>query len=134
MSSSILQQLKHSGHLVQTRSPAYEEREKQSLVRLQGLPARTYLQNYDLLFRYVSRWLLNREYELTGKQPHQVLARVCEQFASRTQIEEMIRCRHELKYHDVPVSESAMQVMQSLLQHLRSKDTYFTPETPIRRA
>ena len=132
MTLFLLHDLQHSGHLAQARSNAYQKREQQSLVRLQRLPARTYLQEYDLLFRYVSRWLLNRGYELTGKQPHQVLARVCEQFACRTQIAEMIRCRHELKYHGAPISESAMRVLQSLIQHFKSEGAFPTTETPVR--
>lgn len=118
MSDTFLHQLQLSGHLVQARSTAYQEREQQSLERLQRLPARTYLQEYDLLFRYVSRWLLNRGYELTGKQPHQVLARVCESFMQSPRVQEVIRCRHAVKYHTGNPSPQGIDALSALLQML----------------
>lgn len=118
MSDTFLQQLQLSGHLVEARSAAYREREQQSLARLQRLRPRTYLQEYDLLFRYVSRWLLNRGYELTGKQPHHVLARVCELFMQGPQVQEVIRCRHAMKYHASMPSPQSIDALSALIQAL----------------
>ena len=114
MSPSVLNQLFQSGQ-VAASSRNYQQRE---LDRLQRMPRRTYLQDYDLLFRYVSRWLGEQGYELTNKQPHQVLARVCEQFMPREQIQEIIRCRHALKYDEILPSVLAIELLQCLLQHL----------------
>jgi hypothetical protein len=120
MSDYVLVQLQQSGHLLQPSSTAYQVREQQSLSRLQCLMARTYLQEYDLLFRYVSRWLMGRGYELTGKQPHKVMSRVCEQFMSHPQVREVIKCRHALKYEGSTPTSQAISTLSKLMQLLSS--------------
>jgi hypothetical protein len=120
MSYPFLNKFLQSGQLVRSSGKEYQVREQRSLDRLQRLPSRTYLQEYDLLFRYVSLWLVEQGYELTNKQPHQVLAQVCEQFASREQVKEIVRCRHEFKYYETPPSEFAMASLQVLVDHLKA--------------
>jgi hypothetical protein len=90
--------LHQTGHLLPATDAAYWQREQRALAALQRQPQPTYLQQYDLLFRWVSLWLLQRGYRLSGHQPHQVLARVCEQFASAELVRGLVRGRHALKY------------------------------------
>lgn len=130
MSYSFLNQFLQSGQLVRSSSIEYQVREQRSLDRLQRLPFKTYLQDYDLLFRYVSLWLVQQGYELTNSQPHQVLARVCEQFVSRAQVQEVVRCRHALKYQgDIPTAEgfaaltAILQVVCEALQKVGMKSS-----------
>ncbi|UOQ76527.1 hypothetical protein MUN84_18615 [Hymenobacter sp. 5516J-16] len=100
--SDLLSTLCHSGHLLRTNDDHYRRQEQRSIERLLARPRRTYLQEYDLLFRYVSLWLLERGYVLTGYQPHQVLMRVCCQHISPALVKEVVQSRHALKYNSLP--------------------------------
>ena len=119
MSYSFLTQLLQSGHLVLPTTEDYRVREQRSFERLQRLPVRTYLQEYDLLFRYVSLWLVEQGYELTNKQPHQILARVCEQFVPAGQVQEVIRCRHQLKYQGEEATSAGIAALTCLVTLLK---------------
>jgi len=106
MSLSILHQLQQSSQLMPV-IPSNLAREQRERNRLQRLPGRTYLQDYDLLFRYVSCWLGEQGYGLTNKQPHQALVRICEYLAPPLSVREVSRCRHALKYyHEEPTAEA----------------------------
>lgn len=115
MSPSVLHQLLQSGHLVAASSESYQQREQRGLDRLLRLPVRTYLQDYDLLFRHVSLWLSTQGYELTDKQPHLVLAKICGQLAPRTSVGEVVRCRHALKYQSETPTGVALAALSTLL-------------------
>ena len=115
MSPSVLHQLLQSGQLVASLAESYQQREQRGLDRLLRLPVRTYLQNYDLLFRHVSMWLSTQGYELTNKQPHLVLAKVCGQLAPRTSVGEVVRCRHALKYQGETPTGVALAALSTLL-------------------
>lgn len=120
MSYPFLNKFLQSGQLVRSSGKEYQVREQRSLDRLQRLPSRTYLQEYDLLFRYVSLWLVEQGYELTNKQPHRVLTQVCEQFMSHPQVQEVIKCRHALKYDGSTPTSQAISTLSKLIQLLSS--------------
>ncbi len=115
----FLHQLVQSGHLLPGPTRHSQEREQSSKERLERLPNRTYLQNYDLLFRYVNLWLGKRGYELSNRQPHQVLARVCAFLDSTAAVQEMIRCRHAMKYTGEPPTLEGSAALASLLARLQ---------------
>ena len=124
MSSSFLHQLVQSGQLISASSASYQQREQRGIDRLLSLPIRTYLQDYDLLFRHVSLWLSTQGYELTNKQPHLVLAKVCGQLAPRTSVGEVIRCRHALKYQgETPtgIAQAALATLLSVVAEARQQ-------------
>ena len=86
----MLLELQQSGHLLTSCDNDIRKQEQRVLARLQHIPKPTFLQEYDQLFRWVSLWLLDHGYRLSNLQPHQVLALVCEQFATRAEVREMI--------------------------------------------
>lgn len=113
----VVLQLQQSGHLLRVADSYYRFEEERALNRLLKIQPRTFLQDYDVLFRYVSIWLLEQGYVLTNYQPHQVLARVCEQVIDRQQVSELIRCRHELKYDGLPATKGGSAALLQLLSH-----------------
>jgi hypothetical protein len=113
--NNLLTKLQQSGHLTTIIAATYGQREERALAALRWVEHPTYLQQYDLLFRWVSRWLLAQGYALTNHQPHQVLAAVCQQFVESTQVQELVRCRHSLKYDHVPPSAASQATLQELL-------------------
>lgn len=113
--TDLLTTLCRSGHLLCAADDHYRRQERHSMLRLLSRPRRTFLQEYDLLFRYVNWWLLARGYVLTGHQPHQVLARVCSQLAPAAVVAEVIRSRHALKYDQCPPTLAAEQGLAQLV-------------------
>jgi hypothetical protein len=115
MSLPILHQLQQASQLTLI-NPSNLAREQRERDRLQRLPSRTYLQDYDLLFRYVSCWLGEQGYSFTNKQPHQALIRICEYLAPHLSVREVSRCRHALKYQqEVPTTEATAALVALLL-------------------
>ena len=118
MSYPQLQQLVTSGHLRPLEvgeGDRYQQREKSALEALLRIKPRTYLHDYDVLFRRVSLWLLVEGYMLTNYQPHLVLARVCGLFAAPEEVRQMVNCRHALKYDTGAPTTIAREVLRSLL-------------------
>jgi hypothetical protein len=113
--NSILTQLHQSGHLTTIVAASYRQREEQALAALRRVEQPTYLQQYDLLFRWVSRWLLTQGYALTNYQPHQVLVAVCQQFRKPSQVRELVRCRQWLKYDQGSPTASSQTTLHELL-------------------
>lgn len=70
--------------------------EIQNFTRLQEKVS-GYLNLYDQLFRLITIWLLERGYDLTNYQPHQVLKGVCLLHCSDCDLERVIQLRHQLK-------------------------------------
>ena len=114
----MLLELQQSGHLLTGCDNDIRKQEQRVLVRLQRIPKPTFLQEYDQLFRWVSLWLLDRGYRLSNFQPHQVLALVCEQFATRAEVREMIRCRHLMKHDGIPPSKAGHLTLIRLISVL----------------
>ena len=115
----MLRRLENSGHLLKAGDDHYRQQEQLALLKLLTLRRPTFLQEYDLLFRWVSLWLLRAGYRLTNHQPHQVLAQVCEQLVPREQVHEMVRCRHALKYERQLPSAAGRAALTTLLYRLR---------------
>jgi len=114
----MLLELQQSGHLLAGYDNDIRKQEQRMLARLQRIPKPTFLQEYDQLFRWVSLWLLDHGYRLSNFQPHQVLALVCEQFATRIEVREMIRCRHMMKYDGTPPSKAGQLTLVRLISAL----------------
>jgi hypothetical protein len=113
--NNTITQLHQSGHLTTIVAATYGQREERALAALRRVERPTYLQLYDLLFRWVSRWLLAQGYALTDHQPHKVLATVCQRIVEPAQVRELVRCRHSLKYDHVPPSAASKATLQELL-------------------
>lgn len=96
------------------------QQEQASLKRLQQQPG-SFLNQYDQLFRYVSLWLLQQGYVLTGHQPHQALLQVTAQWACSQQIRSMINSRHRLKkrINLQPATLLETNTLQALLSQVR---------------
>ena len=116
---TLLQQLRASRHLLEACGPEYARKEQRALTMLLGVPRPTFLQRYDILFRWVSLWLLEKGYALTNEQPHQVLAKVCGLFTSAEQVQGLVRARHGLKYEQATPSTESKATLENLLKQLK---------------
>ncbi|RFP64360.1 hypothetical protein D0N36_14315 [Hymenobacter lapidiphilus] len=116
----LLASLCHSGHLRPLADEHYRRQEQQSLLRLLANPRRTFLQDYDVLFRYVSLWLLARGYVLSNHQPHQVLSRVCGQLAPPALVQQVVSSRHAIKYDGRPPTPAAVASLSQLTAQLQA--------------
>ena len=113
----VLQQLVKSGHLHGLTGNQPPQREQASLQALLSIRSRTFLHEYDMLFRRVSLWLFAQGYALTNYQPHHVLACVCALYAEQREVREMISSRHALKYGTGAPTQGAIVVLSNLLVH-----------------
>ena len=115
MGYTLLPKLLSSGHLLRASAGQDQAREQRALAALLSIPRRTYLQEYDVLFRRVSLWLLDQGYTLSNYQPHQVLVQVCALFAPREKVRVMVGCRHALKYDREKPSAAGIATLTDLL-------------------
>ncbi|MCH7306280.1 hypothetical protein MMP74_18185 [Acinetobacter sp. NIPH 1869] len=95
----ILQQLQQQGRIRKVQSCEKLQRfeqEQEGLVCLQQRQG-GYLNLYDQLFRLITMWLLQQDYDLTNHQPHQALKAVCRIHCPDLVIESVVQHRHELK-------------------------------------
>lgn len=85
-----------------------QRRQQQELMSLKQLQQRqpNYLNDYDLLFRYVTLWLLQQGYDLTHHEPHQVLKSVCLFHRPDVDVQSLIQHRHQLKKGMIQKSDS----------------------------
>ncbi len=120
MIDKILDKLLNEGSLVKSQELKLLEKELQSLDKLQEKEPKTYLTNYDVLFRYVSIWLFGQGYVLTNLKPHKVFQKVCGYFSDSQVVEEIIACRHSLKYDKQAPSEQAEINLASLTQKVKN--------------
>lgn len=115
MDYPLLPKLLSSGHLLRASAGQGQAHEQRALAALMRVRHRTYLQEYDVLFRRVSLWLLDQGYILSNYQPHQVLIQVCALFAPREKAREMVGCRHALKYNREKPSAAGLATLTELL-------------------
>ena len=87
------------------------------LERIQAQPV-SFLRDYDLLFRKVTDELINKGYDFSMKHPHQTLRKILIKYSAPTdEIDNMISCRHALKYHRIEhANPAAIVTLQKLLQ------------------
>ena len=87
------------------------------LERIQAKPV-SFLRDYDLLFRKVTDELINKGYDFSMKHPHQTLRKILIKYSAPTdEIDNMISCRHALKYHRIEhANPAAIATLQKLLQ------------------
>lgn len=111
----LLMRVSNSNELIQ--------KELDSLHRLESRN-QNYLTRYDIFFRYVSILILKKGYSFTRNKPHKALLNICmdifENVSSRD-IEEVITCRHDLKYNKKkPISnaENTLNLMTNEIQKM----------------
>lgn len=119
MIDEVLNKLLNEGSLVKSGELQLLERELQSLGKLQKKEPKTYLTNYDILFRYVSIWLFEQGYVLTNSKPHKVFQKVCNYFSDNQVVDEIISCRHSLKYDNLLPTEKAEKNLALLTQKFK---------------
>jgi hypothetical protein len=123
MIDDVLKELLINGALEKNQDFQLLENELQSLFRLQKKEPKGYLTNYDILFRYVSIWLLQQGYVLTNTNPHVVLRELCSCFIDNCIISEIISSRHHLKHNNViPTKEVELKLI-GLIQLIKDLAT-----------
>lgn len=122
--SNMISQLIDNGQIsivLSAHRQSLMQRELDSLYRLCQREA-SYLNRYDRLFRYVSLWLLQHGYAMTGISPHQTLLQISQQWADSTQVRAMIKRRHQLKKRicqqaPTPLEQHTLNFLLSCMQH-----------------
>ncbi len=93
-------------------------RNKQQQQRLMAQP-NGFLRDYDLLFRQVTAGLIRHNYEFSEIHPHQTLKKLLlllVQDFSEAELEQLIQCRHSMKYGYVDqASPLALTMLGQLL-------------------
>jgi len=120
MIDKTLDKLLTEGSLVKSQEIEFLEKELQSLNKLQEKQPKTYLTNYDILFRYVSIWLFGQGYVLTNLKPHKVFQKVCGYFSDSQVVDEIIACRHSFKYDKQAPTEQAETNLALLTQKIKN--------------
>ena len=117
-------QLLYKEEYLQTASPAEINREVTALVRLQRKPP-TFQNRYAIVFRYVSILLLSKGYAITGKSPHKTFSVIAAQFMPEECIQKVVKCRHQNKYEQSPVSSDCYEILDKLQQEIQKVVQYF---------
>lgn len=122
----MLNKLKKSGNIHCIQSEKAKQligEQKDALTFLKNKQCKEkwlFLNAYDRLFRHVTIWLLQKNYNLTSITPHQTLLSICSQFADKDDIKNMIKTRHQLKKtlaDNVPIPKEDIVLLDYLLSH-----------------
>lgn len=127
----MLKKLNDNGNIQQIKSEQAKKLIKEQQDVLLLLKSRhckgecVFLNAYDRLFRHITVWLLQRNYNLTSVNPHQTLLSVCSLFANRDDIKKMIHTRHQLKktlINKTMIPNTDIELLDRLLSHFN--DSY----------